>query len=154
MDVSVTGKKVYWDNCNTYVFRWYSQQVGRDVLSVDCSGGDTFSSVSVGLVPAVSNVMNGDSSVYYDPATGKGTIFLVNKSYDENVSFDLTLPFENVKLEAITEMWNASCVAYNSYANPQMVTPNVYDAGQVITNGHLVVETKPVSVLKIDFVVQ
>ena len=54
-------------------------------------------------------------------------------------------------VDAITEMWNKSCVAGNNYANPNMVTPNTYGAGQTVTNGKLEVETKPISILKIDF---
>lgn len=151
VDTSVIGKTVYWDNTNTHVFRWYSEQVGRDVLKTSLSGADTFDSVAVGLVPAQSDVGVADTSVYYDAATGKGTIFLINKSYDENVKFSLELPFENVIIDTITEMWNKSCVAGNSYANPNMVTPTTYDAGQCVTDGHLEVETKPISVLRIDF---
>lgn len=153
VDTSVIGKTVYWDNTNTYVFRWYSEQVGRDVLKTSLSGADTFDSVAVGLVPAQSDVSVADSSVYYDAATGKGTIFLINRSYDENVKFSLELPFENVTVDIITEMWNESSVAGNSYANPKMVTPNTYEAGQSVTDGHLEVETKPISVLRIDFTV-
>lgn len=151
VDTSVIGKKVYWDNTNTYILRWYSEQAGRTVLNTQVSGGDTFDSVSVGLVPAIENVGVGEASVYYNETTGKGTIFLINKSYDENVTFSLELPFENLVVDAITEMWNKSCIAGNNYANPNMVTPNTYEAGQTVTNGKLEVETKPISVLKIDF---
>ncbi len=154
VDTSVTGKKVYWDNTNTHVFRWYAQQVGRSVLNTQVSGGDTFQSVAVGLVPAIEDVGVGEASVYYDEATGQGTVFLVNKSYEENVSFSVDLPYEKLTVSAITEMWNESCVAGNTYANPQMVTPTEYEAGQTVTDGHLQVRTKPVSILKIDFTVE
>lgn len=151
VDTSVIGKKVYWDNTNSYIFRWYSEQVGRKVLDTTVSGGDTFDSVAVGLVPAIEDVNVGEATVYYDETVGKGTVFLINKSYDENVTFELSLPFENCVIDSVTEMWNKSCVAENNYANPNMVKPNTYEAGQTVTNGKLEVQTKPISVLRIDF---
>ena len=152
-DYSVAGKQVFWDNTNTYVFRWYSEQIDRQVLSTQLSGGDTFDSVSVGLVPAMKDVSVGDASVYYDPTTGSGTVFLINRDYYENVEFDLQLPFENVTVTAVTELWHENCVTGNNYANPNKVRPASYDAGQTSPDGELTVTTKPISVVRIDFTV-
>ena len=154
VDTSVTGKKVYWDNCNSMVFRWYSEQIGRQVLSAHISGGETFDSVSVGLIPAQSDVRVGGGSVYYDPETKEGSIFLINRSYDENVTFSVALPFANAEVTAVTELWNESHVAANSYANPNMVTATDHEAGQTVSDGCLLVQTKPISVVRIDFAVR
>lgn len=153
VDKSVTGKQVYWDNCNSFVFRWYSEQVGRDVLTTGVSGGDTFDSIAIGLMPEQKDVGVGEASVYYDPATKTGTVFLINKSYNENTRFQVQLPFGNVTLTNITELWNESCVAQNDYSNPNAVKPASYVAGQVSADGSMTVDVKPVSLLKIDFTV-
>ena len=49
-------------------------------------------------MPAVSGVPNGEASVYYDPETKNGSIFLINKSTDENMTFEIDLPFAQVSL--------------------------------------------------------
>lgn len=152
-DYSVAGKQVFWDNTNTFVFRWYSEQIDRQVLSVRLSGGDTFNSVSVGLVPAMKDVSVGDASVYFDPETKTGTVFLINRDYNKNVEFDLELPFENVTVTSVTELWHENCVTGNNYANPNKVKPVSFEAGQTSPDGELTVTTKPISVVKIDFTV-
>lgn len=153
-DISVCGKEVYWDNCASYVFRLYAEQIGRSVLHTTVSGCDTFDSIAVGLVPAITDVPTGEAAVYYDEATGKGSLFLLNKSYGENTEFSVSLPFDRVKVDGITEMWNESFVAKNNYANPQMVTPRTEPGGQIVTGGRLTAVTKPVSLVKIDFTVE
>ena len=151
VDKSVTGKQVYWDNTNTYVFRWYSEQVGRNVLTTQLSGGDTFDSIAIGLMPEQKNVSIGEASVYYDPETKTGSLFIINKSYDDNTRFNVQLPFGNVTVTGITEMWNEDCVAGNNYANPNAVKPGSYPGGQISADGSLTVDVKPISLLKIDF---
>ena len=152
IDPSVTGEKVYWDNCNSIVFRWYAEQVGRQVLSADITGGDTFDSVSVGLIPALTDVRVGSASVYYDPETKEGSIFLINKSFDENVTFSVEVPCTNITVTAVTELWNENPVAENNYIHPNTVWPSSYEAGQTASYGYIQVETKPVSVVRIDFI--
>ena len=152
-DYSVAGKQVFWDNTNTFVFRWYSEQIDRQVLSARLSGGDTFNSVSVGLVPAMKDVSVGDASVYFDPETKTGTVFLINRDYNKNVEFNLELPFENVTVTSVTELWHENCVTGNNYANPNKVKPVSFEAGQTSPDGELTVTTKPISVVKIDFTV-
>lgn len=152
-DYSVAGKQVFWDNTNTYVFRWYSEQIDRQVLKTKLKNADTFDSVAVGLVPAIEDVAVGDASVYYDPATKTGTVFLVNRDYTENVEFAVELPFANVTVTAVTELWHENCVTGNNYANPKKVAPAEYNAGQFTDDGTLLVTTKPISVVRIDFTV-
>ena len=152
-DYSVAGKQVFWDNTNTYVFRWYAEQIDRQVLKTSIRNADTFDSVAVGLVPAMKDVSVGDASVYFDPETGTGTVFLINRNYNENVEFALELPFENVTVTAVTELWHENCVTGNNYANPKKVMPAEYEAGQRIVDGGILVTTKPISVVRIDFTV-
>lgn len=152
-DISVTGQEVYWDNCVSYVFRMYAEQTGRSVLYTTVSGCKTFDSIAIGLVPAISDVPTGEAAVYFDEATGKGSLFLLNKSYDENTEFSVSLPFDRLTVDAVTELWDKSFAAKNSYANPTMVTPTEYPGGQVVTGGILTAVTKPVSLVKIDFTV-
>ena len=151
VDERVTGEKVYWENCNSYVFRWYAEQTGRSVLNSDTSGGKTFDAAPVGLIPAIDGVREGEAAVYYDQASRKGTLFVVNKSYEQNTVFHLNLPFETFTVDAVTELWNEDSGAYNDYSTPDVVAPSTYEAGMTVSGGRLRVEAKPVSILKIDF---
>ena len=152
-DLSVAGREVYWDNCATYVFRMYAEQIGRSVLYTTVSGCKTFDSIRVGLVPAISDVPTGEAAVYFDEQTGKGSLFLLNKSYDENTEFSISLPFDRLTVDAVTELWSENCLAKNNYANPTRITPTEYPGGQVVTGGTMTAVTKPVSLVKIDFTV-
>ena len=149
---NAAGEKVYWDNCNSIVFRWYAEQVGRQVLSANITGGETFDSVSVGLIPALTDVPVGSGSVYYDPETKEGSIFLINKSFDENVTFSVKVPYTNITVTAVTELWNENPVAGNKDTAPNTVCPSSYEAGQTVPYGYIQVETKPVSIVRVDFV--
>ena len=152
-DLSVAGREVYWDNCASYVFRMYAEQIDRLVLQTTVSGCRTFDAIGVGLVPAISDVPTGEAAVYYDEASGEGSLFLLNKSYDENTEFSVSLPFDRLTVDAVTELWEESFVAKNNYANPTMVELTEYPAGQVVTGGSLTAVTKPISLVRIDFTV-
>lgn len=146
-----SASEVYWDNCVSHVFRWYSDQIGRDVLETTVEGCDTFDSVEVGLVPAISDVEEGTVQVYYDENSGEGSIFVLNKSMDENLQYNITLPTTEAKITGVTELWNKSPIAQNTHTNPETVTPVTYDTYNNAFSGEINLTTKPVSLVKIDF---
>ncbi|MBQ4073998.1 MAG: hypothetical protein IJD39_02200 [Clostridia bacterium] len=146
------GENISWDNVVSMVFRMYSDQIGRDVLSTQVTGAKTFASTGVGLVPATRGVSEGAAAVYLDRETKEGTLFVLNKAYKENTVFDITLPFEKMEITAVTELFTPNNTMYNNHARPTMVKPTLYpDACGPVEGGHLTVTAKPVSLLKIDF---
>ena len=143
---------VHWDNVSTYVFRMFSAQIGREVLAVETSGAKQFSSERVGNIPAQHGVDEGDASVYFDPATGEGTLFVLNKSYTENTTFDIQLPFDSVEITSIQELWTKNPSVTNSRQRPNKVAPVSYDDLLCTLEGDsFTITTKPVSIVKIDF---
>ena len=137
------------------VFRMYAEQIGRDVLATQVTGAKTFSSSAIGFIAATRGVSEGDAAVYYDAETGEGSLFILNKAYKENTTFDITLPFGAVEITAMTELFTPNNTMYNNQARPTMVKPTEYtEHCGLVEDGHLVITTKPVSLLKIDFVVK
>lgn len=145
-------KETSFDNVVSIIFRMYAEQIGRSVLETSVEGAQTFDSVNVGLMPSISGVSEGDAAVYYDSETGTGTMFVLNKSYNQNTMFDVTLPYESVRVNQIVEMYASVDTMYNSYNRPLVVRPTYYDEfNGTLIDGHFVITTKPISVLKIDF---
>ena len=143
---------VHWDNVSTYVFRMYAGQIGREVLSVEITSAKTFASEKVGQIPGQTNVAEGDAAVYFDPATGEGTLFILNKSYDQNTTFNVQLPFDSWEITSIQELWTKNPSVVNSRQRPTKVAPVSYDDLLcTVENSHLTITTKPVSIVKIDF---
>ena len=147
------GRDEHWDNCVTFVFRMYARQTGRQVLSANVTGCKTFDSKRVGLVPGLSDIPDGEATVYFDPATGEGSIFLLNKSLEDAVSFQVQLPFQKVRLHSVEEIWDENPAVRNSYLDKQQFAPVVTQLDQQLTDGKLTVQSKPLSLLKIDFTV-
>ena len=147
----VSPRDVYWDNCVSYVFRWLSQQSGRKVLNVLVSGADSFDSIAIGLVPEITGVPEGDAQVYYDEESGKGSIFVINKSLDHNQVFDIELPAEWAKVTAVTELWDADPTVSNSFMKTARVQPASYWVYNGAFDGNIELTAKPVSLVKIDF---
>lgn len=59
----------------------------------------------------------------------------------------MTLPYENVKITKVTELWN------ENYSQIKIAPAEVaFDAQPV--DGKITVATKPVSLVKIDFVIE
>ena len=150
-----TGENISWDNVVSMVFRMYAAQIGRDVLDTQVTGAKTFTAPAVGLMTASRGVPEGEAAVYYDAETGEGTLFILNNAYKENTTFDVTLPFANVEITAVTELFTPNNTMYNSNARPTMVKPTEYSeyCGPV-EGGRLTITAKPVSLVKIDFVVK
>lgn len=146
-----TNEGVYWDNVLAYVFRMYSEQIGRSVLAVTVDNCRTFKAQAVGLMPRQLNVPEGEAAVYYDAQTGEGTLFLLNKAYTENTVFDVTLPFASVRIDSVTELWSEDPSRYNTQAAPEAVVPAVLENAAMETEGSFTVTAKPVSLIRIDF---
>ena len=147
-------RNAYWDNAQTYVFRMYSAQAGRQVLDAELTGCGTFSSSKVGLIPEVTGVPLAESTVYFDPDSQEGSIFLINKSLDENMEFSIQLPFENARLTGAQELWNINPMAENNFYNQSAVTLNDCGSqaqGTSVSGGEFRAVTKPVSLVRIDF---
>lgn len=149
-----TSYDVYWTNTLGYVFRMYADQIGRDVLAVTSENSRTFKAQATGLIPRLLNVAEGDGAVYFDPATGEGSIFLINRAYRDNTVFDVTLPFENAKITNVTELWNEDYSKSNTQAEPEAVVPVKVACDVQPVQGKITVAVKPVSLVKIDFVIQ
>lgn len=148
------GENNSWDNVVSMVFRMYAEQIGRDVLATQVIGAKTFTAPAVGLMPATRGVSEGDAAVYYDAETGEGTLFILNKAYKENTTFDITLPFGSVEITSVTELFTPNNTMYNNNARPTMVKPTEYaEHYGAVEDGHLILTTKPVSLVRIDFMV-
>ena len=149
------GENTSWDNVVSMVFRMYSQQIGREVLETEVTGAKTFAAPPVGLMTATRNVSEGDVAVYLDRETGIGSIFILNKAYKENTTFDIDLPYDKVEITSVTELFTPNNTMYNNNVRPVMVKPTTYaEYNGIIDDGHLVITSKPVSLLKIDFTVK
>ena len=144
------GREYYWDNVCTYIFRWYSEQSGRDVLSVNAET-PTFSSKAVGLIPAVTKADMSSTAVYYDSETGSGTVFVINQSVDENMVFNIELPFGNIRITDLHELYSANPKQANSGVNPFRTMPREISHDDSVYNGTITLTSKPISVVRIDF---
>lgn len=149
------GENISWDNVVSMVFRMYAEQIDREVLDTQVTGAKTFAAPAVGLMTATRGVSEGDAAVYFNRETGEGTLFVLNKAYKENTTFDITLPFGAVEITSVTELFTPNNTMYNSNARPTMVKPTEYSEHcGVVEDGRLVITSKPVSLVKIDFVVK
>ena len=141
----------YWDNLTTYIFEWYTEQIGRQVLETELETF-TFSSSKVGLLPAVMDADMGNTAVYYDPETGEGTVFVINQSYERNMITNVSLPFEEISVTKFTELYSDDPRQANSATAPVLVTPRSYSIKKNSTySGEMKITSKPISVCKIDF---
>lgn len=144
----------FWDNVCTYVFRWYEEQCGRAVLdgTVEAS---VFSSGKIGLIPAISDAKSANCTVYYDAETGEGSFFLTNRSMTSNQRFDVTLPFPQVRITSVAELYDPDPSAYNYYTSPDRVVPTTYETAEdSVSEGTVSLITKPISLVRVDFKVE
>lgn len=149
-----TASDAYWTNTLGYVFKLYADQTGRDVLAMTSENSGTFKAQATGLIPRLLNVEEGDGAVYFDSAAGEGSIFLINRAYRNNTVFDVTLPFENAKIIHVTELWNEDYSKCNTQEEPQAVVPVEVACDVQPSQGKIAVAVKPVSLVKIDFVIE
>lgn len=148
------GEDVTWDNVVSMVFRMYADQIGRDVLATQVTGAKTFTAPAVGLMPATRGVSDGDAAVYFNRENGEGTLFILNKAYKENTTFDITLPFGTVEITSVTELFAPNHTMYNDWRRPALVQPATYSEHcGWLESGRLTITTKPVSLVRIDFMV-
>ena len=149
-----TSRGEYWKNTVSYVFDMYADQIGREVLSVTSGNSRTFKAQATGLIPRLLNVAEGDGAVYFDPATGEGSLFLINRAYTDNTVFDVTLPWANVQITKVTELWNEDYSRSNTQAEPFAVVPVEVACDFQPAEGKITVAVKPVSLVRIDFVTE
>lgn len=145
------GAEHFWDNTSTFVFRWYAEQIGRDVLKTELTSS-TFSSKKIGLIPFIPNASSASMAAYFDQEQNKGTLFLINRSTTQNQAFDVTLPFGGIRITAVTELYSDDPTAANSWKDPYAVTPRSYRVdAKAVRDSAVSAVLKPISVLKIDF---
>lgn len=148
------GSQTYWVTSVGHVFKMYSEQIGREVLSVTIENSRTFKSQATGLIPRQLNVPEGEGAVYFDPTTGEGSLILINRAYSDNTVFDVTLPYANAKITKVTELWNENYSVNNTVADPDVLAPVELPFDVQPIDGKITVATKPVSLVKIDFVIE
>lgn len=148
-----TVDDLYWTNTVGHLFKLYAEQIGRNVLAVTSENSKTFKAQATGLIPRLLNVAEGDGAVYFDETTGKGSIFLLNRAYRENTIFDIILPFDNVQITRVTELWNENYSKCNTQDEPNAVVPIEVPFDIQPIQRKLSVSAKPVSLVKIDFIV-
>lgn len=143
-------REYYWDNVCTYIFRWYSEQAGRGVLSIDADI-PTFSAKAIGLIPNVVKADMSNTAVYYDKSTMTGTVFAINQSVDKNMVFDIDLPFGSIKITGISELYSSNPKKANSGTNPYGTVPRNISPKDEVYSGTVIITSKPISVVRIDF---
>lgn len=138
-----------FENAMGTVFRWYSAQSDRTVLktSVDC---ETFSTNKVGLIPAIIAAPTVYTNVYIDEATGEGSIILVNCNYKKNEKTEIDLPW-GVEVTDIAEVYSIDPLAKNNSKTQAVTEKHHTPDDAMIEDGKVVIATRPVSVVKIDF---
>ena len=148
---NTNGTEYYWDNLTTFIFEWYTAQIGRQVLETELETF-TFSSTAVGLTPGVMDAEMGNTAVYYDPETGEGSVFVINHSYERNMVTNVLLPFDEITVTGFHELYCDDPTAANSAQSPMLVTPKSYSIKKGRTySGEMKITSKPISVVKIDF---
>jgi len=91
------------------------------------------------------------TAVYYDKESKTGTVFAVNQSVDKNMVFNIELPFERIKITAVTELFSSDPKLANSKTAPYNTEPKSYKIADKDFNGVITLTIKPISVVKIDF---
>ena len=138
----------YWDNLSTYIFRWYSAQIDRDVLKKDADV-PTFRSKKIGVVPAQARAESANCAVSADETAG--TLLIINQCTDQNLEFNITLPYERIRITSVTELYNEDFTVANTVKAQDLISPKQYTVDGKDCSGTLTVTAKPVSVVKIDF---
>ena len=141
----------YWDNLSTFIFRWYSEQIDRNVLKKNADY-PTFSSKKIGIVPAQTRAEMANCAVYADEKGG--TLFIINQATKNGMEFNISLPYDRIRITGVTELHNADPTVANTVKAPNLISPKGYEVEDKIYGGKLTVTTKPISVVKIDFVIE
>jgi alpha-N-arabinofuranosidase len=86
-----------------------------------------------------------DSAASYDPASGQGAIFLVNRSLSEPLTTEIV--WQGQAPTAVTKLIQISGSdpkASNTFENPTMIVPQTY-TGSAIEGGRMTIELPPLS---------
>lgn len=145
----VKGVDYFWDNICSYVFRWYAEQAGRDVLAVEETAEKLVTRKKVGVVP-VTKYSSGETAVYLDRENRAGTLFIVNRDTEENRRFEISLPFEAITLTALSRIRADDKTLANTWDHQDNVTPIETPVGGRGA-ASLSVVAEPISLIRIDF---
>lgn len=139
-----------FDNAMSFVYRWYSSQSERNVLRTKVSC-DTFNTKKTGLIPALYGAPTLYCNTYMDEITGEGSIIIVNANYKHNEMTDITLPF-GFEITDVAEVYSVDPLSKNSSTATPVTEKHYTPEFTVCADGKLTISTKPVSVVKIDFI--
>lgn len=146
-----SGKKTYWENASSYIFRWYSDMQNYSVLTTEVESS-TFNTQAGIVQPAANNVNSIDAITCLNDENKTGTIIITNRNKEEDISVTLDLPFEAVEITSVKEVWHSNPLSYNSSDNPEVISETTLSTDSVY-NGKsgLTIDTKSVSIVRIDF---
>lgn len=146
------GVKTYWQNASSYVFRWYSDMQNRSVLTTSVES-PTFDAAAGVVQPAAKDVGSIDALTFLDEANKRGTLIITNRDPERDIAVSMDLPFENVTITDVREVWHSDPMAYNSSRNTEVIKEAILPVESVYMgeNG-LTIDTKSVSVIRIDFI--
>lgn len=146
------GVKTYWQNAVSYIFRWYSEMQNRSVLTTTIES-PTFDTAAGTLQPAAQNVGSIDAVTFLDETNKRGTLIITNRDPEQDIAVTLDLPFDNVTITDVKEVWHADPMTYNSAQNPDAIKEVTLSTDSVYsTENGLTINTKSVSVIRIDFI--
>jgi len=145
------GERHFWDNVCTYVFRWYSSQIGREALKTHICTPYIHSENRIGLIPPIYGADAADVAVYYGKEDKRGSLFVINRSPDKNMPFEITLPFSSVRITGISELYSDLNSSFNGKDSPNQITPAYHSKESDSFGGCLFVIAKPISIIKLDF---
>ncbi len=145
----VNGADHFWDNICSYVFRWYAEQAGREVLAAEETAQRLTNRKKVGVVPPCS-YRSGETAVYLDRAARRGTLFLINRDPAENRRFEVALPFEEVTLTSCLQIRADDKTLANTWDRPNNVTPAEVPVGGR-GSGEISAILEPISLVRMDF---
>ena len=144
------GDLIVFENAMSPIFRWYSEQSGRQVLDTRVSSS-TFTSSKCGIMPEIKGAPTLYCSTYYDEATGQGSIIIVNANQTNNEQTELALPF-GIQITDVSELYCPNPLSKNTSVASPVVEKHYPPSATVTRSGELTITTKPISVVKVDFV--
>lgn len=139
-----------FDNAMSFVYRWYSSQSNRNVLRTKVSC-DVFSINKTCLIPSLYGAPTVYCNTYMDEATGEGSVIIVNANYKHNEMTEITLPFP-FEITDVAEVYSIDPLSSNSSKTTAVTEKHYKPEFTICSDGKLTISTKPVSVVKIDFV--
>ena len=78
----------------------------------------------------------------------------MKRATKNGMEFSISLPYDRIRITGVTELHNADPTVANTVKAPNLISPKGYEVEDKIYGGKLTVTTKPISVVKIDFVIE